>query len=694
MEFLATVEKTHWQIVIVVSALLIAGLFATATWYLTLGRGRKWAAFLMAGLRCTVLITAAVLLWVVFWGRGWGDEEGELRDTAHLLFLQDASASMEFPGTEEAVRAEIADGVWERLTGRAGRGELAHVKAERFLFGKNVVGDGDAGRLDASASRLHDALLRVVGERPADAVVVVSDGACCGDDGVGVMLDALEQRGVTIHGVLAGDPDVVFPDYAVKELACEKDYPRYVSAEVTVKGRPRKAMVAEFRIDGKVVAEREIDPPRSCAVRFKVPTLEKGWHACAVHMRASPDEITERNNAQYAVFQNCRPEGVWLITGRPSRESAHLIRHLREACEDEVRVTAAGDKKLADVRPEAFVLTVVANVSPEHLPEEVRADLCSGRCNTLFLAGRHLDAWCREGVRGLPIKGAGDVGNLAARHGAPARLDVPGQDDDAMWRERLPVVHVQPVAPIEGAKTLVAARRGQHVHPLLMARSRGSSVSMVLLCVAAWKWDIAYGAQGRRGYAGIVDAVLRTARGTAYGTHALKLDIGQARPYGGVPIQATPAAHVATNGLERVELRIERGGEQGVVELSREGGSWWGSTRGELTADVLWVQAFASVNGESLTSYRKPLLPVECPPELADTDLNPETLDELISGLPDRFAASAEADRVLDGALRQLHDRAATPRSRSMRNTRLERIIALLLLGLLAGEWFVERRVI
>ena len=102
MEWPTSIDSVHWQILIAGCAVLTAGLFAAATWYLTRERDRKWAAVLMAGLRWVALITAAALLWVVFWGRGQVEETvpPELRDAARLVLLQDASTSMEFPGTE------------------------------------------------------------------------------------------------------------------------------------------------------------------------------------------------------------------------------------------------------------------------------------------------------------------------------------------------------------------------------------------------------------------------------------------------------------------------------------------------------------------------------------------------------------------------------------------------------------------
>jgi len=693
------VDGLFWRFLYAAAFVLAAVIFAAAVRRLGRGSGRPRAGLFMYGFRASALGVGAVLLWGMFWGEPRTTRLPRDSDDSKscVIFLQDRSSSMEFPGTADQARGQLADEVWSDLRRLIRKARYSHVRCRRLYFADNVVEEDGLDDLAADATRLNGALSAALSGAAADAVVVASDGAS--EDGAvpPYLLNVMSNRNVNACGILAGDPEFGVFDFAVKSVTCETAYPDQVRAHVACEGESPGLMAVTFEVNGKTVAEKTLTPAGSHDIRFDVPELPKGWHAFAVRTRETKGEATHVNNVRYGVFQNAAPRGFLVVTERPSRESTHLVRQLKRLCLGRVDVVSVAASRTPSVSPGAYLLTVIGDVPPGKMPGRWIRAFAAGDAAPLIIGGRHLGAWCGRNMPGFPVKLAGKATDMLARHGMVGQVrdawpscDLMRLPEELKGTLRVNLFHRATCR--NNCRTLLRLHAGGESYPLLVASPSKAPLSVVLLTDTTWKWALSSDVSARRECDRVFASFLRGVADARLDTRALHLEFQDMPERGSTMVRVHPSDPSRTPDLRKVRLRITRGDKQEEVEPLKGTDGWFHHLERE--DSVVWVEAVASLAGKATSSFRKPLEPAPYPHEFDDTMLHPEVISSLAGRIAGREAKHGHHEETLEAMLDRLQPREPLRTRDTRRNLPRELMLAFFLLGLLGAEWYVERRLI
>ena len=277
-------------------------------------------------------------------------------DTRHsqLVVLVDTSKSMSIEDQADGAMSRLA-AVKKRLLA-AGGGMLAKL-AENFQLDLYRLGP-DAEHVEGLADAKPDgdrtditAALRTIAretqERPAAAVLLVSDGADNGPRTVGALAADFKRRGTPIHTIgIGGEPlgDVTLQKVTVRRKV-RIDTVADVAVELRHHGFDRRTVPVVLRQDGKEIERKEVvlrgERP-GCS--FEIRPTEEGLLRYTVGVPVQPGEIIRQNNTHDLAIDCARRklrvlymEGTQRkVEGRTLWEHQYLVNALEEDKDVEV----------------------------------------------------------------------------------------------------------------------------------------------------------------------------------------------------------------------------------------------------------------------------------------------------------------------------------------------------------------------
>ena len=491
-----------------------------------------------------------------------------------MLLLSSPVPQRNFVGVlvDDSRSMQIADGGSERaaiIRSSLGVRDSALVAALRerfqvrlFRFGTTLqrIEDGAALGFDAAETRLSDAIGRARQELdavPLSGLVVLSDGADNGEQGIATELASLRARAVPVFTVGIGS------ERFQRDVEIDRvELPRQVLegsafvASVIIRQRgyagERVPLVVED--EGRVIAREEVElPPDGAAspVRVQVTVKEAGARTLRFHVPLRPREQVAQNNERRALLdvKHAR-EKVLYVEGEPRYEvrfirdavaadsNLQLVVLQRTAENKFLRLNVDGPQELGGgfpaTRAELFRYRAVVLGSIEasaFTQDQLRmlADFVSVRGGgMLFLGGRR--SFAEGGYAGtpladvLPVYIEGDAvpdslapfTTLTARltpagvvhpvtqHAAPAR----GERSASSAIVRIPVSSVNRMSRLKpGAVTLLESSEGRQRYPMLAYQRFGRGLAVAMPIQDSFRWymdadvpveDVAYRTLWRR----------------------------------------------------------------------------------------------------------------------------------------------------------------------------------------------------
>lgn len=682
---------------VVAAAFLFAGILSVLRYGRALRVQRSPLVAMALAARLVALALAAALLFLVFFPADRPSDERGDRERQRVVVLHDRSASMGSSDGDRS-RAGLADDVWTDLVAAAGEpGREADVL--RLFFGANVVNEDRADRLDSSATCMGKAIPAALARVGTGAVLVVSDGAFTDGPVSPHLLQAAANRGTRVFAVCpvsSGDDNV---DAAVVHVSSAPVNPPRVSAVLSFVGGGEQDARVTFSVDGEVEQETSVRlrPGERRTSSWPLPELDVGWHEFAVAVSPVPEEHALSNNLRRGVFETVARDHVLFVHGRPGREPSQLYRLLVSRFGERLRLLSVFDAAEAGVSERDCALVVLADVSPEQLPEDIRGIVRDGRTPCLFVAGPSLREWQPE----LPDLLARVPGSEPDAPDPPPRPflveAVPGRGPTGFGTiadARLPVWLPTEIGPGDRAISLLVARGAGASFSVLVADSAETPRRVVSLCSTTWKWALHPERHIQEGYGVFWGTALDWLTQSLSGEWQLDLSFGEGYGKGtGVPVRIRPRAGAVDLALSGpVLLRVEQGGEERsarMAALPEDNAHEYRFVGGE-PGEVVWFQARAQTRDGWVRSQRRPLLLEMAAAERAEGRPRLDLLASLVADQEMDVCTFPERRALIE---RLLGEQPESPAVEQRERQKVpESFIALAIALLLGFEWFVERQ--
>lgn len=727
-----------WGYLLAVAAALAVAWLAYARVPLDLSPG---ARVLLTGLRAlTLLLLVAILLRPVVL------VPPEAARNSLLPILVDVSRSMRLTDGDGPSRLERAQVIVRDLQARLS----SEYRLELLTFGEGLA-PGDVDRLAATARRsdLSGAIADLADRHRDDrlaGVIVISDG---GDTAAHESDAARTIRApviaVGVGGAAAGRDREIVSLTAGEPLLTGSSIDLSVSAASAGFG----VEPVEFRVsaNGRPVDVRRVTPASADAPVHAVFTVSPDPETStvyAVEIPVADGELAGENNARSLLVP---PQGgrrkILIVEGAPGYDHTFLKRALardpgldvdavvrkgqNDAGRDTFYVQAGGSRvaALADGYPkkrsELFVYDAIifGNIEADFFTRDqltLTAEFVAARGGGLLVLGAR--SFDRQGLAGTPLEEVlpidlTDRGGAVARAsadvaGAPAntpaltidggghpatRLAAPLEENQRRWSQLPPLASVALVGgPRPGAQVLVVAvGGGAPAQPLVAAQRYGQGRSIVFAGEASWRWRM-----------------LRPATDDSYETiwrqMARWLTAGSPGPVVIAPL--SPSVPGATERIS-ITVRDEDYAPVGDAEVtirltppdgrtrqlspalsSPQDGRYGVAARFDQPG-VYRVDATAERSGTSVGTATRHVLVGGADLEMTQPRLNEAVLQRLAQATGGAYL-SADRAQTLPSLVRESRADAGTPVQRDLWHNGWS---LLAIIGLLAVEWIVRRRV-
>lgn len=721
----------------------LVGLLAWAAYArvaVPLGRGARTGLVLLRAATLTLIVIALLRPVVAV-----PSDETDVRVVPLLI---DVSRSMRIASGEESTRLDAARGLGRRIEEALG----TSYRVEWLSFGDEVRRATPDG-LEATADRSDLAVaLEDVAERYGSlripGVIVLSDGG----DTSGRSVDAARLDGLPVFPVGLGGVDEWHDREVLSVTAGEPLLPDAaidisVSAVVRGGGTATQPLELRLRANGRPVDVRRVTPAADGAPVHEVFTVAPAADQPTVYtveIPPAPGELTSDNNRRSVLVPpHVARRNVLIVEGAPGFEHTFLKRALatdpglsvdavvRKGQNDQGQDTfyvQAGESRAAALStgyPQTrealfqYDAVVFGNVQADFFTREqldLTARFVAERGGGLLvLGGRSFE---RRGLTGtsleevLPVDLTDRQARLAAPSGngegvavnAPAvtddgvvhpatRLAASLSDSRGLWRELPPLASINLVGgPRPGAQILaVTASPGGDAHPLVAVQRYGQGRSMVFAGEASWRWrmmrpaaDTVYDTIWRQ----MVRWVAMAAEGQVSVVPMSVAVPGRTEPVG--VIVRTPRFEPAADA----DVSMTITGPDGAVQhheatlASPRDGRYAASVRfGQ--PGVYRVDAEARRGGLPLGTHTRYVLAGGADLEMSDPRVNEAALRRVAAATGGEFVPAAEV-----GTLEMLLDRSGSAtRATELRDLWHNAWTLLAIMGLLAAEWLVRRRV-
>lgn len=682
-------------VLLAVSALILRRVTSSA--------GPRYYAVMLL-LRAVALLVLAVLIWNIFWGPEELVVKASRQNVAsEVIVLQDRSLSMELLGGPARKREELAEAIWSDVERRAeelkGKGRF---RLKRYLFAEKLVDAGSGGSLSRTRSALSKAFTALLSREAVSALLLVSDGATTDGLAPPYFVDWARNRNVRIHAVCSAIPDWELVDRAIQAVVCEKKNPSTVTAKVSSVGKETSPLTITLLIDGSRSAQVHRDPVESDEIVFRLPPLQRGWHEYCVEIEPVDGEATELNNRFYGVFRLDREDRILFLHDTPRVEHVHLANFMRSKLEKGCVTLPASKLPSEEMENQTYgyaPLVILAGVGPDKIPETLRTAWLSGKTRLLCL-GDAVGSWSRE----IPAYPIADVQSMkflggAGRPGGSVEVSAEAAAEKAFRETKLELQLdlVYEASLRHGARSIFAARADGELLPLLVTDSVLAPKFVVLLTDTTWKWARHREGSVRRDYESFWSACLEWLgdRGPQESPILLELETAdeieeEIRGW----VRASPD-HEGTPLLD-CRVVVHAGGQK--VEVSTEWSErhrfryrWQRPDPTTPASGIVWLQAFASLNGKDVASERVAVAFNRDLEELSRVEPEPGVLEQYTTGEGESFAWFPGRSAVIDALLRT----EAAPIRTTLARRRApfwEFSLALLVFLCLGVEWWFERR--
>ena len=682
---------------VVAAAFLLAALLSALHYGRSLRSQRSLLVAVVLAARLAALALAAALLFLIFFPADAPSDESSDKERQRVVVLHDRSASMASRDGDRS-RAALADEVWGDLTAAAGRSGR-DVDVLRLLFGANVVGEDRADRLDSAATCMGKALPAALARVGTGAVLVLSDGAFTDGPVSPHLLQAALNRGTRVFAVCPVSSEEDTADAAVVQVLSAPVNPPRVSAVLSLVGAGEHDATATLSVDGEdlrgaPVRLRSSGPE---TLSLALPELDVGWHEFAVTVSALPRERALGNNLRRGVFEVVSRDHVLFVHGRPGREPSQLYRLLASRFGERLRLLSVFDPGGGGVSERDCVLVILADVSPEQLPEEVLRIVRDGRKPCLFVAGTSLGDWQSELPSFLSRTSSPDPEDtepLSQPFLVAAASDSGPTGFSTIADSALPVWLRTEFGPGDQGVSVLVARAADASFPVLVADSAETPLRVASLCPTTWKWALGPERPIQEGYSVFWGTVLDWLTQSVSGEWRLELSFVEMTDNGGgASVRVRPRAGAVDVELsEPVSLSIEQGGEARSVRMAAapEDGAYAFRFVGGEPGEVVWFQARAQTRDGWVRSQRRPLLLEMAAAERAEGRPRLDLLAALVAEPEEDMCRFPERHGLIERLLAEQTESPAT--GRPERRKLPESFIAVAIALLLGFEWFVERR--
>lgn len=693
----------------------------------------------------TLLRTATMALIVAALLRPVAPIPTTAQSTRVVPVLVDVSRSMGV--TDEAGQSRLAraQATLGRLTDALGPG----FRPEVFTFGEAVAPAADTVLQPGARRSDLTAAVEEIAERfrreQIPGVVVLSDG---GDTSNRPLLPG-RLAGARVFAVGIGGADAVRDREVVNVTAAEALLPEAaIDLSVSAIGRGYGTDPLEIRVNanGRPIDVRRLRPAADGAPVHEVFTVSPASDRPTVYtveVPADPGEATAANNSRSVLVppQVARRK-ILMVEGAPGFEHTFLRRALaadagldvdsvvRKGQDDEGRdtffVQAAENRAVAlstgyPVSREAlfqYDAIVFGNVEADFFTRD-QLDLTSRfvaeRGGGLLVLGAR--SFERQGLSGTPLAEALPVdltdrrfevrapeGGEGLAVNAPAvtadgashpatRLAASVEASRRLWREMPPLASVSLVGgPRPGAQVLaVTASPGGDGHPLIAVQRYGQGRTLVFAGEASWRWRM-----------------MRPASDTAYDTIWRQLVRWLAAPAPGAVTIAPLAVSLAGTteavsvGVRDARFEAASDADVTVTLTDPDGrarafaaalvdageGRYQGSARFDQPG-VYRIDAEVRRGTTPLGTATRYILVGGADLEMADLRLNEPVLQRLASASGGHYLGADEVGQLAE----RMREAMAAPETTELRDLWHNVWTLLGIMGLLATEWMVRRRV-
>ncbi len=659
---------------------------------------RYYAAMLL--LRTLGLLAFLLLIWKIFWG-----PEKLILEALHpseapeVIVLQDRSASMDILGKSGSTRKELSEMIWSdvvhgarRHLGRSGR------PVRRYFFAENLVEESREDLILRDGTKLNQAFTELLSRETLHSLLILSDGNSTDGLVPAYFLDWARNRNIRASAICCVDPDLEIFDRSIQEVLCEQKNPFSLTVKVKSLGRERSPFEISFSIDGSRVVQLKRPPAPLQEVVFRLPPLEKGWHEYSIRIEPKPGEATDLNNTFYGVFRVDQSR-VLFIHHRPGMESVQLARFLKRELEENFFYLSAGELSADDTSLRDASIVTLADVPPNKIPKVILDKWISRRIPLVILGREPLGAWADLDLPGFPLIRVGGTRFLGQKNKASSLVSL---SSHATFQEALQKNPVELKLDLlqesqlhKDALFIIGMQAEEELLPVLVSDSLEKPRYAVLLADTTWKWALSPNLETRRGYQMFWSSCLGWLRGVEQSEGDLVLEVERREDFVD-EIWGSIRAADSREGISLVDCRISIGGGGPMVQAKKipESNRYSFRFRGEegkIGSGVLWLQAFAGLDGVEVTSERVPVAFNRNLNELDRIHPDREMLKAFTTGEGDGFSWFGGRAEVIDSLFRE-----ATARSGGVkvkrRNPLWELLLAAAAFCCLGLEWWLERR--